>query len=67
MTLENTNRTADFLIKIVMLVSTVLVLLYFARVYNSLVFSILNLIFLIAVITKGITDFLIAKNGKRRN
>ena len=57
MTAKEFSRGADFFIKAVMLFTTIVALLYFAQVYNSLVFTILALLSLIALIIKGIADF----------
>jgi hypothetical protein len=48
------SRVADFTIRIMIMLSTVLVLLLFMDIGNSLLFFILTTIFLLAIIVKSL-------------
>ena len=49
-------RTADFTIKVIMMFTTLVTLLHFTGIYNQLMFTVLSLLFLIAIVTKGVSD-----------
>ena len=53
---KNIGKVADFIVKIIMMFSTILVLLVFANNGNQTLFSILIGIFLVAIIVKGVSD-----------
>lgn len=65
MSLKTTNKVCDFFIRVIMMVSTILVLALFGATANTKVGSItvtsVLLLYLVALIVKGITDFLIAR------
>ena len=50
------GRFADFVIKSIMLFTTVIALMFFTQLYNPIVFWSLTWIFIIAIITKGVAD-----------
>jgi hypothetical protein len=52
------SKVADFTIKIIMIFTTIVALAFFAKEYplSSLIFGVLNLIFVLAIITKGLFD-----------
>lgn len=55
---QTISKVCDFLIKMIMMFTTILALVYFAGVYplQSLVFGFLGLVFILAIITKGLVD-----------
>ncbi len=52
------GKISDFLIRIIMMFSTIMVLIFFANKYveQQLVFAFLAFLFVIAIITKGMVD-----------
>ena len=51
------GRYADFFIRAVMLFMTFLVLQFFSVTYNQTLFVVIGLLYLIALIIKGVEDF----------
>ena len=58
MTAKAFSKSADFFIKVVIIFTTILTLFYFAQVYDSIIFTILGIATLIALIIKGVSDFI---------
>lgn len=52
------GKVSDFLIKIIMMFTTLVTLVYFSNKYvgSSLIFSLLAFIFVLSIITKGLVD-----------
>jgi len=50
------KQIADFTIKWVMVVMTIVTIIYFAILYNSFVFSSLGILFLLAITVKNAID-----------
>lgn len=52
------GKISDFIIKVIMMFTIVVALVYFAGVYpnSSLVFSFLAVLYILAMITKGLVD-----------
>lgn len=52
------SKVCDFIIRIIMLFTTILALLYFASVYPlyALIFGFLALILVLSIIVKGLVD-----------
>lgn len=61
MNIQKINKVSDFFIRIVMLLTTFIALMYFSSIYSLSTYFILGFLFLIAIVIKGITDFLIAR------
>lgn len=55
---NNMKKVFDFIIKIIMIFTTVLALVFFAGYYpkQSLIFGFLALLFVLSIIIKGILD-----------
>lgn len=64
MTIKQISKIADFAVKAIIIFTTLCSILLFAGLYNQLVFSILGLVMLISLITKGIADTLIARGNQ---
>lgn len=62
MTAKELSRSADFFVKAVIVFTTIVALLFFAQVYNAIVFSVIAIATLIALIIKGIADFTISRS-----
>ena len=58
-TSEKVGHICDFCIRVIIMFTTVIALLYFAEIQNQIVFTILTLIFLISIAVKGITQAMI--------
>ena len=63
MTAKSFSKISDFFIKAVIIFTTIIALLHFARFYNTVVLSTLALLTTIALVVKGIADFLIAREN----
>ena len=58
------SRTADFFIRITMMMTTALTLVYFANLLNNVSLYVLFFFYIIAIIVKGVSDiFENKKNG----
>lgn len=51
------GKIADFVVRTTMVFTTVLALLFFADYYDRFELVLLGLIFLVAIVTKGISNF----------
>ncbi len=60
MKIETVSKTSDFIIRIIMIIMTAFLLIYFAGIQNQFLFSTLALIFLLAIVVKGITQVMMA-------
>lgn len=58
---EIMNKTSDFAIKVIILVTTLVTLSYFMSIYNRILFGTLVLLMLMAMIIKGVTDFMLVR------
>ena len=65
MTFEETRRVSDFTIKVIMIFTTILALLYFTTIFNQLIINSLLLLFLLALIAKGISDFVLVRRKNK--
>lgn len=61
MNARETSKVADFFIRIIMLFSVILTLIFFTNLYNQTLFTILALFMLIAIIIQGISEIIIAR------
>jgi hypothetical protein len=57
------NKISDFIIKIIIMFITFLAIMLFAVMFNSFTFAIIGIIYLLAITTRGITDFIIARRN----
>ena len=55
---NNLTSIASFVIKVIIMFTTVIALFYFAERYNQLLFTFLIILFLVAIITEGIGKLL---------
>ena len=51
------GKYADFFIRAVMLLTTFLLLMFFSTIYNLTLFVVIGLLYLVAIIIKGVEDF----------
>lgn len=58
MNLKSVGKYADFFMRIVMILTTIIALLYFADVYNQTIFSVIALLTLVALIIKGVASII---------
>lgn len=63
MLVRELNKLSDFTIRVIMMATTILVLIYLTREISSSVFilSFLSAVFIVALIVKGITDFMLSR------
>lgn len=55
------KKVCDFTIKMIMMFTTIIALVFFANYYkqNSLVFGFFALVFVLAILTKGLLDIFV--------